>query len=374
MMVGLRKRTMPLQPRIETIQQESTSNRKVPVVIKWKDQKIVRNQSFFSTIDEIINWSETLDVTKIGLIGDPHSGKSTLAETIAHCIHTRSKKIPYTVRIFGKEDLLNFEQTIKNLQPANYVLIFDDVSFMGASANKKQIEMVKQASTEIRHLPGGRDVKIVGIMNYHYTLGLDKYLRQADFRYFLTVGSSEKENMEAIGGSKYNKLIDNFINMRRHAIAKKYWAVPITPKEFLTHKYRQPFIPVLFFNESSMRLIVSPTRQWLDPICATCSEAKGDILQSGVSIEQFNKESEEKFGKGNWLAAIKLHLYTNGMTVYGKHVVQALRYYERARATKIITSEQQAAHYGLEITKTKLRKKMDGVLESDSMKNNSVVA
>src|SRR3972149_3062432 len=230
---------------------------------------MIRNQSFYAAVDDIINWSETLDVTRIGLIGDPHSGKSTLAEAIAHSVHSRSKKIPYAVRIFGKNDLLNFEATLKTLQPANYVLVFDDVSFLGAIANKQQIEMVKQASTEIRHLPGGQDVKIIAIMNYHYTLGLDKYLRMADFRFFLTVGSSEKENMEAIAGSRYNKLIDNFINMRRHAIAKKYWAVPISPKEFLTYKYRNPFIPVLFFNEGSMRVIVSPTRKWLDEMCFT---------------------------------------------------------------------------------------------------------
>ena len=361
--------------RTKTIQLGSTKERHVPVVIKWKGVPMIRNQSFYAAVDDIINWSETLDVTRIGLIGDPHSGKSTLAEAIAHSIHSRSKKIPYAIRIFGKNDLLNFEATLKTLQPANYVLVFDDVSFLGAVANKQQIEMVKQASTEIRHLPGGQDVKIIAIMNYHYTLGLDKYLRMADFRFFLTVGSSETENMEAIAGSKYNKLIEDFKRMRKQAVKLKYWAVPITAKEFLTYKYREPFIPVLFFDDSDMRLIVTPSRQWIDPICSKCTEAKGNLLQSGVPLDQFNNEAEAKFTKGNWVAAIKLHLFTNGMTVYGKNVVQALRYYERARSMKLISSEQEAAYYGLEITKTKLRKKLDGVLLSqDSMKNNPVAA
>ena len=122
-----------------------------------------------------------------------------------------------------------------------------------------------------------------------------------------------------------------------------------------------------------MRLIVSPKREWIDPICSKCAEAKGNLLQSGVSIEQFNKEAEAKFTKGNWVSAIKLHLFTNGMTVYGKNVVQALRYYERARTMKLISSEQQAAYYGLEITKTKLRKKLDGVLLSQNSTKNSPV-
>src|SRR3989304_5213555 len=70
--------------RTKTIQLGSTKDRHIPVVIKWKGVSMIRNQSFYAAIDDIINWSETLDVTRIGLVGDPHSGKSTLAEAIAH--------------------------------------------------------------------------------------------------------------------------------------------------------------------------------------------------------------------------------------------------------------------------------------------------
>ena len=50
--------------------------------------------------------------------------------------------------------------------------------------------MVKSAVTTIRHLDGGRDVKVIVMMNYHYSMGLDKYLRSADFKYITTVDSS----------------------------------------------------------------------------------------------------------------------------------------------------------------------------------------
>lgn len=347
---------MPIETRTRQTLVEKNRERYIPKVIKWKGVNMIRNQSFLATVREITTWSAEIDVTRIGLIGDPHSGKSTLAKAIGHVIHTTSKKIPYTVRLFTKEDLLDFQNTLKSLTPANYVLIFDDVSFMGANANKKQIEMVKQATTEIRHLEGGQDVKIIAVMNYHYTLGLDKYLRMADFRYFLTVGSSEKENMEKIAGSKYNKLIDEFVKMRRMGVTQGYWTVRIGPKEPLAYKFRDPFIPVLFFNDASLRLVVTPKRQWIDSICSECEESEGGMLPSGVSIEEFVKKAENDFGVGNFQAAIKLLLYTNGLTVYGKHVVQSLRYLERARLTRIITLEKLAAHYGFKITKTRLDK------------------
>ena len=364
-----------IRNRVKQVLVEQNRDRYIPKVIKWKGVNMVRAHSFLATIREIITWSAEIDVTRIGLVGDPHSGKSTLAKCIAHAVHINSKKIPYTVRIFGKDDLLDFNNTLKSLTPANYILIFDDVSFMGANANKKQIEMVKQATTEIRHLEGGQDVKIIAIMNYHYTLGLDKYLRMADFRYFLTVGSSEKENMEKIAGSKYNKLIDEFVKMRRMGVTQGYWTVPIGPKEPLAYKFRDPFIPVLFFNDASLRLIVTPKREWLNEICTECEEAEGNDLPSGISIDEFVKNAEGNFGSGNFQAAIKLLLYTNGLTVYGKHVVQSLRYLERARLTKIITLEKLAVHYGFKITKTRLDKNPKVDLQSlESGKSNSAAA
>lgn len=351
------------QREIVLPQEKSESDRHLPKVIKWKGVNMVRNHSFLATIQQILDFSKTLDVVRIGIIGDQHSGKTTLAQCIAHCTHKLSKDIPYAVRVFNKHDLLNFEATLKTLQPANYILVFDDVSFLGANAGKQQLEIIKQAVTEIRHLQGGQDVKIITIMNYHYTLGLDKYLRSADFFYYTTVGSSEKDNIEKMVGSKYIPLIEEFKKMRRHGVAKGYFSIRIGPKEPFPYKFRNPFQPELFYNNDTLRLIVSPTRQWLDPICTVCEEALGQVSDSEISIPEFCKQGETNFGSRNFLAAIKLDLYTSGRTTYGKHVVQALRWIARARAKKLILLEQLAAHYGLEITKTHLTKKLDGVLE-----------
>jgi len=334
---------------------KQTSNTQLPTVIKWKGQNMVRHHSFLSTINEIIAWSLDSDVTKVGIVGEPSSGKSTLAEAIAHATHKRAK-IPFAVRVFAKEQLMNFKQTLAELQPANYILVFDDLSFLGADANKKQIDMIKQAETTIRHLPGGQDVKIILIYNYHYTLGLDKYLRQAHFFYYTTIGSQERENMINFLGKKYQGLIERFRQYRVQAVAHKHWLMKIGPKEQFMYKYRQPFIPVLFYNNLSLRFIVTPTRHWIDEICPVCTIGKS-INIDGQTLEEVVKAAEEKYTTRGFISALKLKLFVNGLTTYGKTTVKTLKYLDLLLEKKAVSLEDLANYYKIMITKTKLKLK-----------------
>ena len=353
---------MPVTTIAKKPMSDAKSDKNVPTVIKWKKVSMVRNHSFLATVREVINFSAEIDVCRIGLIGSMHSGKSTLSQSIAHAIHKHAE-LQYKVKILYKEDLLNFENTLLGLEPVNYILIFDDVSFMGATANKKQIEMVKSAVTTIRHLDGGRDVKIIVMMNYHYSMGLDKYLRSADFKYITTVDSSENENMEKMFGVKYSNKIKDFKKYRHSAITKKYWLMKISKKgELFKYEYRKPFIPILFWNESSLRFIVTPTRQWQDPVCSKCSEAGEGELEDAVPIAQFCEESEHKLGKATWIQAVKLNMYVEGLTVYSPAVIHALKYLNQCREKKLITLESVASHYDLVPKNTRLRKKMSGVM------------
>ncbi len=322
---------------------------------------MIRHQSFIATVKEIIEFSAEIDVVKVGIIGDMHSGKSTEAAAIAHVIH-KYAKVEFAVRIFHEHDLLNFEETLKNLEPANYVLIFDDVSFLEATANKKQISLVKKAVTTIRHMEGGQDAKIIIIYNYHYLLGLDKYLRQADFKYLTTVGSSELDNVEKMVGGKRMRIVEDFIKRRRGAIVHKNWTHGVGPKESLKYGWRNPWIPVLFWNNDSLREIISPTRQWIDPICSICSSA--DVNQeSEISLEQFKQETEKKFSLSNFKMVVKQKLKEQGIAnTFSPTYIQAQRYLNRALEKKIINLEQLAIAYDLKPTNTKMRKKLDGVL------------
>ena len=160
------------------------TNKFLPTVVKWKGVNMVRQESFIAAVKEVVRWAEEIDVTRIGIVGDMHSGKTTMAEAIAHTIHKESK-LPWGIKVLYEQDLMNFEETLKTLTTdTNWILRFDDVSFLDAKHNKKAIGQVKEAVTKVRHLEGGKDVKVVLIYNYHYSKGLDKYLRMADFRFF----------------------------------------------------------------------------------------------------------------------------------------------------------------------------------------------
>lgn len=350
-----------IRERVKQIQVQIPPERQRPKVIKWKGVDMVRNHSFLAAVQEIIDFSTELDLVRVGIIGDPHSGKSTMLEAMAHIIHTRAK-LPYAVRIFKKENLMKFDETINSLHPANYVLGFDDTSFLEATASKKQIDIVKQSISTIRHLPGGEDKKIILIMNYHSVKALSPYLRQADFRLFTTVGSdTERDNMVSIMGAKTYKPIDTFQKMRRQGVVKKYFTLRIGPKEAFAYKFRNPFIPVLFWNNSSLRLIVSPTRQWLEPICTVCATAKG-TEEDAISVDKFFDEAEQKFQKKRFLSAVRLVLLGNGINVFDTTIQQGIKYINRAMMKKTISIDDMAKRYKLEVKQSRLRKKLDGVL------------
>jgi len=352
---------MPLEITKRYPSHNLSSDRQRPVVIKWHGVSMIRRHSFIAAIKEIVTFVNVKDFTTIGLIGDPDSGKSTLARSIAHIIH-KYADVPFTIKLLTETELPDFETTLKSLTPANYILIFDDVSFLSAKATRKDIDTIKQAITKIRHLDPDHDIKVVSILNYHYSLGLDKYLRQSNFKFFTTVGSSENENVESMTGGKYAKLIKDFQTKLFLGIVKNKIPFKIGSKDIFAYRYRDPFIPVLFYNTASLRIIISPTREWIDKICSKCSEATGMLTNSEISIPKFMEESEAKFGKSTWKSAIKLGLFSEGMTTYNNRVVRAIKYLNKCRNNKLISLEQCATHYDLTITKTRLRNKPDGVM------------
>jgi hypothetical protein len=321
---------------------------------------MIRTHSIRATVIEILQVSKALDVVKVGIVGEPSTGKTTLAKVLAHLIHKMSMdmdEIPFAVKVFGEDEFLNMKETLEALEPVNYVLIFDDLSFL---SDKKKIEEVKNAITKIRHLKA--DVKIILIYDYHYTLGLDKYLRQANFRYFTSVGSSEDDNMLKIVGNSYSGKIKDFQKKFVEMTTRGKCTFSLPKNKFHIYAYKSPFVPCLFWNNSKLRYVIFPTREWIEKVCSTCSAATGKLIHSAIPVDQFKKESDQKFGVGVFEAAVKLKLMQNGMNTYSKRVVQALRYLDRALEIKLISLEELATSYGLTITQTKLKKMLDGVL------------
>lgn len=333
----------------------------IPVTIEWNGERMIRNQSIRVTVKEILRISESLDVVKINIVGGPGSGKTTLSTTIGHLVHKMSE-LPFAIRNLNRKDLLNFEAVINTLTPTNYVLIFDDVSFLSADASKGQIEIVKKAFTMIRHLPGGQDIRIIALFNFHYNFGLDKYLRQSEFSYWTAVGSSELENMQKIIGVNNTQKIQSFQKVYNAALIKKKFGFLLGKKWFI-YPYRKPYAPVLFWNNVTLRTIVFPKREWVDKLCSVCIQSKQIPMKDGINVNDFANDMSYKFGKQLARTAVRMKCFQNGINVFPKRVKQCMKYIDQHLDNRNINLQEVADFYGFKNENTRLDEKLDDVLD-----------
>lgn len=331
------------------VKHENAKKRKVevPVTIDWKNAKMVRAHSIRAATKEILNMSKNLDVVKINIIGSPSTGKSTLADTLGHLCHTLAD-IPYTVKKFSRDDLLNFEATLSKLQPTNHVLIFDDVSFLTATASGKQIKQIEKALTEIRHLPGGQDVKIITIFNFHYNMAISKYMRQSEIFIYTSIGSSEFENTVNVIGKKYIQQISIFRACFQQATTKSIFNVPLGDKgKKFVYKYKQPFVPILFYNGLSARLVVFPKRDWIDKICSVCANSNATTSIMSGNVKEFEELFNTKYKRETLLQAMKIKLFILGASTYPKRVKQCMTEIDQAFMASTFDANAMAEHFGL---------------------------
>ena len=357
---------MPIETVVKSFENPISMVKKdnKPVLTKWKGFDMIRIHSIQAVARQILNATKSIDVVKIGIIGEPSSGKTTLAELLTHFFHKISEeegREKYAARSFRREDFMNMEQTFASLAPTNYIMRFQDLSFLQSGATKKEIESVKKTITEIRHLKNQKDVKVILIYDYHYTLGLDKYLRQAHYRFFTSMGSSEYENMEKIVGAKYKPRLDQFKKMQAE-ILNHQKASFLIKKKWFTYSYKNPFVPCLFWDESKLRFAVFPKREWVDPICAICANSDDPNIESEVSLPKVRDNLVQAYGEQTIKSALKLKLYTNGLNTYSRNVANASKFIDKMLESKMINLEDLAVAFDLKITRTKLRKKVEDLI------------
>lgn len=331
------------------------SKSQVPLTVEWNSARMIRIHSINAAVDEIINATDSLDVVKVNIVGQPSTGKSVLAATLAHIIHKRSK-IPFAVKLFTRDDLKNFSEVLKTLNAMNHVLIFDDISFLKADLSSKQISNIEKEFTMIRHLEGGKDVKIIAIFNSHYTVAISKYLRQSDFHFYTTAGSSDIDHLTKLMGRKYLYRISSFQKTSLQAMHKKSFSYMLSKKKKskFTYTYRKPFAPVLFFNGFAAREVVFPKRDWVDKYCMTCEAGSGGATQDQASLEKFDAAAKTKFGPRVIMQALRLLGAINGIYVHQRRVRQAATFIEKWQAQHHVNLADMLKFYNINNYKTEL--------------------
>jgi hypothetical protein len=320
-----------------------------PSVITWNGIRMVRSHSITAVSREIINMSENQEMVSINFIGKQSSGKSECMRTISHCIHKFSK-IPYNIYWFGKAEILNLEETMKNLKPQNSIIIFDDIAFIKASATTRQIDQIQQVLAVIRHLPGGESVKIILMKSFQYSKAIPPFLRQQDFTFLSSIDSSD--DIESMIGKKYHKKIEELKRLRSEGSITGFFDYRMGSQKKVRYTWQKPFVPFLYVSGIGARIIVNPLREWVDSICNQCSGTVEQAKENPTDVKQVIEDFKTKFGDGSVIRqAVKIKLIQTGVNCYGPRVVQAVKYIDQLQQKKIISIESLAN--ALELTETK---------------------
>lgn len=343
----------------------------VPLTIQWGNARMIRNHSFRAVARELLNVNRGIDVVKVNVIGPPSTGKTTFLRALGHEVHMLADT-PYDVKILKREDLMDMEGTLAKLQPMNHFLGFDDISWLSASSSKQKLDQIQKTFTEIRHLPGGQDIKVIICFNFHYNLSISKHLRQADFFVYTAIGSSELENTQKLVGMKNTAKLLDFRRVYQESISTGKPAIGDTPEIPATFSYklpgkgnmkftytwRQPFAPALFWNNDTLRHIVFPTREWIDPICPICTGSIGRTVEEQLDLKKFKDSILDEFPEGIIRQGLRLKLYQHGINTWEPRVKQVMTYIDKYMTHKLFNFEDLAKEFNLNVRPTKMKKKL----------------
>lgn len=352
----------------EVILEAPRNNRKVnkkPTIIPWKNTTMVADHSIRAVAREIMNMSSNQDLISVNMEGKQSTGKTELCKTIAHLVHQMDDE-PFDVVHIGRKEFLNLEETVKTLKPMNNAIIFDDIAFLKAQATSKQISQIEYVLSVIRHLPGGKDVRIIIFKCFQYSKGLPPFLRQNDVTFVSSVDDNELKSL----GDRFKKSMReiNLLARMRTEIKmgsknQAYFSYPLGNKGKMYHKYhaKNPMLPYFYWNGVSGRIVVAPLRTWIDEHCPICDDIKKNE-ESKQNLEEFVIDYETKYGgRANVTkAAIRIVMIKKGVNCLSNPVSAAVNFIEKHLDNKSIVLEELVETYNLKIKKhTRLTKQPD---------------
>jgi len=327
-----------------------------PSVISWNGVRMVASHSIQSIARELVNLSANQDMVSINAIGKQSFGKTELFKTLAHLIHKFSKT-PFKVSFFDRHNIINLEETVKTLKPnVGHILIFDDIAFLKADASNVTIAKIESTLSRIRHLEGGNDVKIVLMKGFQYSKSISPFLRQNDMTFLASVDDSELKNYYDLLGKKYYSKIKQLKELRYEGGSQGVFNYKMGGGKKVSYKWKDPFLPFLVSTGLGCRIVVSPLRTWIDPICNECSPlTDGETQNNPEEVKAVVDDFISKFKDGNVVrTAVKIKLIQQGINAFSPRIVQAVKYIDRVQKEKLISTDALAFALDLNQTKTSL--------------------
>ena len=135
---------------------------------------------------------------------------------------------------------------------------------------------------------------------------------------------------------------------------------------FFTYKYRDPFIPCLFWNSDTLRFIISPTRQFIDKECTICENGENKNVISDVDVDILIQQLKDSLGVRVLESAVKARLLTQGINTYSRTVTAAIKKIDEILQTRKISLKELGEKIGLdERGQTKIAKAFLPILEEN---------
>jgi len=330
----------------------STSEKKIPTIIKWHGIPMVRGHSINACVNEIIEFNKRRQFLKINIIGMSGTGKTTLMHVLAHQIHTASD-VPYEVKFFNAEQLSNFRATVEGLSNSNQILCFDDLSGLVDQFGKKALDRLKAEITTIRHINDQEDRKIIMMLSFHAQKMLDKNLRISNFAFYTDCQLEEIDYLIDLLGKQDVQKIKYFQKLKAQAGLTHKFTYQLGQRQPFTYKDGKPFQPMLYNNGLRTCHVVSPQLSWIigDELCHICNPAI-ESASTKINLEQFRDDFSKKFTKGIAKRAVELILSEMGLHTQPRNVQHAKKYVQQFLKKKQINIDELAEAYNLKEIKT----------------------
>ena len=354
---------MEVITRVIEREESKTAKAQKPVIISWKNSKLLRSQSINACVNDIYETSQSMFFLKVNLIGASGSGKTVLGSVLAHQLHERDPT--FEVHKLTDEDLIDFKSTIQKLSRSNQILVFDDLSGLVAKFGKTALDNLKSELTTIRHIDDQESRKIIMILSFHAQKILDKFIRISNFTFYTDCQLEEIAYLEELLGKQHSRTIHQFAKLRAQSRMYHKFQFSLSRGNYFSYKDGDPFRVVLYNNGLTTRFIVSPQLSWIleGKICQIC-DPSNNTDEAKKNLDDFVNDFSKKFTKGVAKRAVELRLLRHGIQTQPKRVMQAERYIDIFFDAKKIPLDELAMRYGLKKNTTKIfpNKKPEGVL------------